>query len=562
MDDLLSAPVLRELEERYWRPVEVPTSLEALLADVAWTADPGGHVALYSDHGVVHVRDVAQRAAALAESLQGVLIERRAPQRARFVSGCSVLMTYLHDIGMAPANTAGRKVHAQFASQTVFDIEFDRWASALWDTDAGGVPSRITELHASTPLRIPGDMVLREVLAMAMCHSKSVVPAELLDDAPALRAVMSRATFMTLAAQLPTPSVVESTSPAAKRYLDMGLSLRDDAFAWLVDPDPAAQAFVHDVVDAVRVLRAADALRQRGTTHRTSSGFEVCTSRRDGEAVCTMRSADRAVVVALRSAHPKCCSEANLRAVEITPQGRLRVAMHRADFVDADVAVRHAADMADTVIDIERDALASFRRPFPGADHDGTVEIVRPHDNPHFASLLLDALVEADPTLRERVVLVDEPATDPRPEVVDWGGRGEAVDPSSGQAGHMMRELHSHGLHPDVDQRRAFVGVRRVNVRSGEQVLAAGTVAEVVLVAMGPGMMVRPMGGYPPDPVAPWTLLGATGAVRGAERNADVWAEETVDVLVIPIDVYLAEWYRPYDLAELRARATSGAWRR
>ncbi len=43
--------------------------------------------------------------------------------------------------------------------------------------------------------------------------------------------------------------------------------------------------------------------------------------------------------------------------------------------------------------------------------------------------------------------------------------------------------------------------------------------------------------------------LGATGVISGAIRNADVIAVRPVDVLIIPKDVYLEHWHRPYTLS-------------
>ena len=49
----------------------------------------------------------------------------------------------------------------------------------------------------------------------------------------------------------------------------------EEAFQWLVSPHPAMQELVQDVIDTLRALRCADALRQRGTVLRTSGGYEI-----------------------------------------------------------------------------------------------------------------------------------------------------------------------------------------------------------------------------------------------------------------------------------------------
>lgn len=565
-DDLVAPHILRQWEERYWRPIHDIATLEALLQDTSFTGDPGVHLALFSDHGVVHVRDVAKRACSLAGMLDGLFLERRPPDRLRFLRGCAVVMAYLHDIGMSPANTAGRSVHAQYASQTAFEPEFDVWIDELWASNTASIRSRIEALHAVSPLDVPGPTVLRELIALCVCHSKTVVPAELLDDTDALRQVVRRATFTLLADQAQCrPDAAPSA--AADRYTEVDRTAMTHSFNWLADPHPVARLFCADVIDAIRVLRAADALRQRGSTQRTSAGFEICTNRSDGHAICTMRTEDRQIVVALRSEHPACSSEANIRTAEITAAGRLHIAFHRGDFSDADVVACHARQLADTIVDIERDALQSFVRPFAGLAEPGLVEIVRPDDNPAFADLVLQRLAVANPSLVGRVILLDgsehnpahNPPYHPPPDLVDWSVRGEPVVPEADIVGPIMNHLRAHGLHPSVDPERAFIGVRMATIRAGEQIMAAGTAASAVLIAMNSGIVVHPVGGYPPDRLVPWTVLGGTGAVRGAERNADVFVEETVDVLIVPIDVYLAHWFRPYDLAELRSAAQGWA---
>jgi hypothetical protein len=48
--------------------------------------------------------------------------------------------------------------------------------------------------------------------------------------------------------------------------------------------------------------------------------------------------------------------------------------------------------------------------------------------------------------------------------------------------------------------------------------------------------------------------VGTTGVIRRAERNSEVVAERTVDVIVIPGELYAREWLRPLRVDELLAR--------
>ncbi len=98
----------------------------------------------------MHVRDVARRAARLAEQLDGGLLPSRPVERRRLVQGSAVLMAYLHDIGMVAATPAGRRVHAQFAAHTALGAGFDDWRRTSGPaTRAGCAPaSRATSLDS------------------------------------------------------------------------------------------------------------------------------------------------------------------------------------------------------------------------------------------------------------------------------------------------------------------------------------------------------------------------------------------------------------------------------
>lgn len=568
-EDFVRPEILRRIEERYWRPIQEATALEALLADESFFADPGRHVGLYSDHGIVHVRDVAGRAAQLTGVLHGLLIAPRSPPRLRFVQGCAVLLAYLHDIGMAPVNSEGRKVHAQFAAQCAFAQDFDPIADELWSTDAGGLRSRIEEVGAVAPFSVLGPLVAREVLSLALAHSKSAVPGHVLDAPALLRQMMQRAVFTGLPAQAAAPAsaLIElgldttAPSPVVARYADQAFDADSDSFAWLVGTHPETRAFVEDVIDAIRVLRAADALRQRGTTHRTSAGFEVCTDREHGCAVFAMRTADDRISVLVRDDNPLSGAEANLRVLDLTPSGSLRVALHRARFTPGETTQRVARRLAGVIIDIELDALGSFRRPPVSSSAELLIELVRPHDEPSFAELLRDHLVARQPSLSGRVVIVDEPSRPPSPEFIDWSVRGKPLELGEAAAARLLKQLNAHGFNTgSMDRRTAFGGVRLTSVTAGEQVLASHTEASVVLIPLGVGLVVFPTGGYPSRVHHPWLPIGVTGVVRGAERNAAVFAERDLELIAIPAEVFLSEWFRPYEVGEMRVAASQ--WRR
>ena len=65
-------------------------------------------------------------------------------------------------------------------------------------------------------------------------------------------------------------------------------------------------------------------------------------------------------------------------------------------------------------------------------------------------------------------------------------------------------------------------------------------------------------GRLPPFPVYPWTPLGNTSVIRGAVRNATVVAEQAVQLLMIPAEIYLNHWHATYTREEFSLRG----WRR
>ena len=92
-----------------------------------------------------------------------------------------------------------------------------------------------------------------------------------------------------------------------------------------------------------------------------------------------MRTADDRVSVLVRDDNPMSGAEANLRLVDLTPTGSLRIAVHRGAFPDA-VSTRVAQRLGDVIIDIARDALQSFATSAVPGVAEMRIELVRPHD--------------------------------------------------------------------------------------------------------------------------------------------------------------------------------------
>ena len=536
------------LEERFWRPVEAGSTVEALRDDDAFGS------ALLSDHGIVHVRDIAAGVVELAATVEGVLLPFRPAGRRDFVVGLAVMLTYVHDVGMRDPTPTGRRIHALYAAHLPFSGAMDDVLDDLFD-DGGPVVRRLAAVDAD-----PG-LVLRELVSLAVAHSKSAVPAALLGDLTGLRQLMQDVVLTDLErhrGSLPARELGAN----ARWYAD---PVRD-AYAWLDSPDAAHRALADDAVDAVRLVRAADALRQRGTRLRTAAGYEIFIDADTGATVFALRTAGNDRLLLLRADSSLSAGEANLRGAFVTPRGNLRIAFHRGRFSSAGAAAAACDATARVVADIGADVLGAFafRRPSPdlaAASREPSamqVELERPADEPSFAAAVAEAL---DPSLGARVVVVADLEGAAPAEQARYH-RGVAVPAGGGEATAILRALGERGMKVRaIDQGRAFEDVRRVGVDGDEVLVEAGTSAAFVYVATGPGLRALPLGGYEAADVPAWLPVGITGVVRRAERNSTVVAVAPVEVLMIPGELFVREWFHPYEeheVADLLARIGDG----
>ena len=96
------------IENRYYAQVTEKSQLDIVKQDpVFW--DSPNHPAWISDHGIVHVRDVARQTLHVLDLGHGVLFPIRSrPRMDFFMKGYGVLLAYLHDIGMFDLTPIGR----------------------------------------------------------------------------------------------------------------------------------------------------------------------------------------------------------------------------------------------------------------------------------------------------------------------------------------------------------------------------------------------------------------------------------------------------------------------
>lgn len=282
LDAFVAPDVWAAVEEAYHARINRQSSLAEALKDPGFLDSPNTHVALFADHGAVHARDVAQQVLQVLDTVHGRLIPRREPVRLAWMKAYGVLLACLHDIGMVDSTPVGRAMHPEFATQVVLGAAFDGVMEGLRADDRGGFLERARILGADG---LQPQQILREALAMANCHSKSKVPVAVLNDRSRLRRTMAVVATTDLAALYR----LQRDARAGGSEVALPPGHAGDAFAWLEAASGPVRDFVDDVIDTLRALRCADALRQRGTVLKTSGNDEVFVDERTANAVYALR---------------------------------------------------------------------------------------------------------------------------------------------------------------------------------------------------------------------------------------------------------------------------------
>jgi hypothetical protein len=592
LDRWVSEWIRNEIEQRYYAKVSERATFDRLAVDPDFMAAPNKHVGLFADHGVVHARDVSTHLLGVLASCNGVLIPRRNPHRFALMQGYGVLLAYFHDIGMSDFSKFGRAMHPEFAAQAVFDPDLDDVINAIWHENSGGLAWHLHTLADLGLLEQDPMTVLRELLSLSICHSKSKVPVELLNDPVRLRSTLVEVIATDLeclyeeqrvakarqelakasveerdewSQELTSAEAILSTYDAARRHNpNVDRFYRrpaDEAFCWLLSDEAALQELVADAIDTLRALRCADALRQRGTALATSAGYEIFVDHRSGSAVYALRLG-RDQLHLLEMSDPISAGEANIASSELDPAGDLRISFHRGDF-SGPGAQEHAAYSAAHVIhDIQSDVIESFLRTTgsgPAGDQGlkpaSEMEILLEDtdDALTFIEMVKNKLAEMDSRVSARVRLVPSlkeahPLERERylaAETLGWGPESRRnLLAKMSQAGHPVEK---------IDVERAFESVHVAALSAGDVLIEAGAPSVFVYVPLGPGLKIIPLGGYQSFLVKPWMLLGLTGVVRDAERNATVMAEQAVRVLIIPKMPYMKYWHHTLSLEAFQA---------
>ena len=592
MDPFLPKAFRMYIEGEFYAKVGEQAKLHALKSDPSFYKKPVDHIGLYSDHSVVHVRDVALRTIKLINKINGILIPIRNNKDLHFLKSYALQLVYLHDIGMSVFSDFGRAMHPEFAAQFVYTKKFDELLELLWNENAGNIPEFLKKVFPDRSLSTI-KRIYREMLSFSVAHSKSKVPIEDINDHKKLRALMLNILRTPLELLYYNQKIakhekkkngekkidhhinkVKQFRKKKEQYLEQQEKLsssfssyyadENEAFGWLKNSEPAVLALLEIVRDAVRCIRAADALRQRGTVLRTSAGYEIFIDRKTANAVYALRDEVTDELYLLQSQKKINAGEANLANSELDGLGNLRISFHFGAFYKKRIVNKAARNAAIAINDIQADVIQSFIRPntnesfealFPLVSADDIKIIIETtNDNPDFTPLVCKMLAEINPEIKSRIT-----------ETYSFQGYdineinryfdGEALTSVLTDPGFKMDLLENIKRRKlckvDDGHIPGEQDIRLIQLQSGEQLMKAGSPSGFVYYPLSDGLTVIPMGGYENRFAAPWVPLGNSGVIRGAVHNADIIAEKEVGLLCIPKDVYLMYWYKPLTAKEL-----------
>jgi len=578
------------IEENFYAQVAAKARLEHFKNDASFFESPDTHIALYTDHSVVHVRDVAQQTLEVIQRANGILIPQRSPTRLEFIRAYALHLAYLHDIGMRYLSDFGRFMHPEFAAHFVFQPVFDEWLHLLWQENAGNIPWTLLRLFKQRLSEDQIRLVLRELLALSVAHSKSKLPIAILNNPTALRKHLQyllstplqklyyeqklekwqrksseKAEMVQKFQQKLAEYQAEHPAPHTTA-LDYYGDFKQESFRWLVAEASEVRSFVQDVLDAARCLRAADALRQRGTVLRTSAGYEIFVDQLSANAIFALRSENNEELYLLRGEKPLNAGEANLASSEIDREGNLRISFHRGSFRSKKITRKAAHNAAVAINDIQADTIQSFQRDTEAANslpppqrpfEDIKILLEGVDDNPDFANWVAEELTKLNFNLAARIQTTVSLQGADLQEVERYlkGVEVEtffaAVDEREGVLRRIKKMCHLSNLIALEDVLRE---VKIVHVASGEQLIKEQSTSGFVYIPLSAGLRVFPLGGYESKSTPPWVPLGNTGVIRGSVRNSSVLAERSVHALAIPREVYLNYLYHPLTAESLAKR--------
>ncbi|MEL6253642.1 MAG: hypothetical protein AAFR87_16660 [Bacteroidota bacterium] len=576
------------IEENFYQKISEQSRLEKIIQDPSFLKNPTKHIALFTDHGVVHVRDVALQMLEVIDRVNGLLIPKRENEDLEFLKGFGLLIAYLHDIGMSEFSAYGRFMHPEFAAQFVFDPRFDEILDLLCAKDVVHIPATIHDLFGEHQGEKERKIIFREILALSIGHSKSKMPMDILNHPESLRTHMlgvlsKNLEFLYYEQKIERFSKAQNKAKKLKRfekkrsefigeneelsnphYSRFYTNPSEESYKWLLDPSDSGKKFILNIQDTIRCLRAADALRQRGTVLRTSAGYEIFADRKTANAIYALRNNVGDRLYLLESKKALNAGEANIASSEIDPDGNLRISLHLGGFASQKVTNKAARNAALVIDDIQADTIKSFDRNglspnnfFPEAKlghKDINILIEQTEDNPNFSDLICKAFTQYNPKAAQRIsttfslhgLEVSE---------VDRYLSGEPLVPymqAMSMEALILENFKRQGYSfPDQAFIPGSAYIKVLHLSKGEVLVKAGSKSGFVYFPMSEGLRVHPLGGYESSAASPWVPLGNTGVIRASIRNAHIVSEKTISLICVPKNIYLKHWYQPLSAKDL-----------
>jgi len=592
LNKYLSPTFRQHVEEAFYEKINTNASLAEVIKDPLFLSHPLNHVSLFSDHGVVHVRDVTQRLLILLDQLNGIHFAKRNAARLEFMKGYGAMLAYVHDIGMLEVKSLDDDMHSQTAAQMIYNDFFDKQISLLWEENSGNVAWRITRLAYKKALVQPPKHILQEMLALCGAHAKEVIPIDVFNHPAALRRTLQEMIGYSLryqwlqlqleqaenqmrAAQHLDPKqrekyvVRKQQAEEALSEKEVSKDLNDflkiyyqdfwqESFQWLITENEEARELVDDVLDTLRTLRVANASRQRGAKLRATGEHQIFLDHQSGNAIYAINAGQKLFL--LESKNTLLAGEVNLSGTEFTQAGDLRISFYCGHFADNEATDRAVFNAAAAINEVQEDMIGNFLRP-PAGSENGSGDYLKKwkttyillensDDNPDFSSRVKAQLILLNPQLKEAIRIVpslQNAAEQERERYLNandlkWNLKIE---------NEMLEKIANSG-HKVINTRteEAFRDVKSAAIPAGEILMQAGTLASFVYVPLGEGLIGYPLGGYTPFHAIPYVPLGNVGVIRGDTRNATVVAEKVVEILMIPREVYLKYWHNTYSEVE------------
>lgn len=560
LDNIINAVIPQYIcdliNKKYYNKIPQEVDFAHAIHSKSFLENAENDIALFSDHGLHHIKNVAGQIPGILRCVHGIHIPKRNNVRLAFMHSYGIILGFIHDIGMSDVSLFGRAMHGEFVAQEVFKPQFSPIFKYMWNENVGNIPWYLVNLHQKGILEQDPKVVFRELLSLAVCHRKQLVSVDVLNNGNDLREKMQYFIVNSLQSQYdhikktPISKIVESPSADMQKYLNRFYeNFQEQSFSWLLSGNKVINKLIVDVVDTLRVLRCADALRQRGTELKTSAQFQIFISQFTANAIYALTSKDGRIYF-LEVDKSKNSGEANVANMYFTNEGDLRFAFHRGFFHGEKATERAINCLQELILQLDSDIANTFNRNDKQANRRPKLLLESTEDFPDFIDSLVKKILVIKPELTGFVEIVPSLKLATQIEYnnyinahfINWNVKEKRA--------FLQKVAASGQKTKQIDLDKAFQHAKIIKIKVGETLFEAKTTAGFVYFPFSSGLEGQPTGYYSPFQVAAYTPLGNTGAIRGDIRNATIRAKRDVKLLMIPKDEYLHYWYATYQTNE------------